>query len=290
MVLRGCRAHPSFASGAAAHRAVRGLTPGARRRTPEGSQATGKAAWHARAVQTGRIENGRKRIRCYLAGTLVADTVDPVLVWEKPQYPAYLLPIVDVRATLSPTGEVRELPVLGAAEVHDIIAVGATAPGAAARCGVHGRDLVRFGWAAMDEWLEEDEPVHTHPRDPYTRVDILASSRRITVEIDGIRVADSVRPRILFETGLPPRYYLPLSDVRMDLLSPSATTSPCPYKGIATYWSAAVRDTRYADIAWTYRAPLPESQKIAGLVCFFDVRVDVLLDGVPPERPRTHFA
>jgi uncharacterized protein (DUF427 family) len=88
--------------------------------------------------------------------------------------------------------------------------------------------------------LKEDEPIYTHPRDPYTRVDILASSRHVRVDVDGVTVADSGQPRILFETGLPPRYYLPLADVRLDLLRPSATQSHCPYKGTASYWALDV--------------------------------------------------
>ncbi|MBO0821350.1 MAG: DUF427 domain-containing protein, partial [Nocardiopsaceae bacterium] len=98
------------------------------------------------------------------------------------------------------------------------------------------------------------------------------------------------RPTILFETGLPPRYYLPLTDVRTDLLRPSDTVTHCPYKGTASYWSVAGRggDVR-EDIVWTYRSPLPESQKIAGLACFYDERVDLYLDGELQDRPRTHF-
>ena len=96
---------------------------------------------------------------------------------------------------------------------------------------------MRLDWNSMGEWFEEDEPVYTHPRDPYSRVDILASSRHIRVEIDGVTVADSRQPRILFETGLPARYYVPLTDVRMDLLRPTGTQTRCPYKGIASYWS-----------------------------------------------------
>ena len=152
------------------------------------------------------------------------------------------------------------------------------------------RDLVRFEWSAMDEWLEEDEPVYTHPRDPYTRVDILASSRHVRVEVDGVTVADSVRPVILFETGLPPRYYLPLSDVRTDLLTPTDTQTHCPYKGTATYWSVDTGHGVRPDLVWMYRAPLAESQKVAGLACFYDEKVDVYLDGERQERPRTHFA
>jgi uncharacterized protein (DUF427 family) len=142
----------------------------------------------------------------------------------------------------------------------------------------------------MGEWLEEDEPVYTHPRDPYHRVDILASSRHVRVEVDGTTVADSARPVILFETGLPPRYYLPLSDIRTDLLTPSVTETHCPYKGTATYWSVDTGHGARPDLAWAYRAPLAESQKIAGLACFYDEKVDVYLDGELQERPRTPFA
>jgi len=142
----------------------------------------------------------------------------------------------------------------------------------------------------MSEWLEEDEPVYTHPRDPYTRVDILASSRHVRVELDGVTVADSHSPRILFETGLPPRYYLPLSDVRTELLRPSARQTSCPYKGTASYWSVETGKRVHTDVAWIYRTPLPESQKIAGLACFYDERVDVFVDGERQERPASPFS
>ena len=99
------------------------------------------------------------------------------------------------------------------------------------------RGHVRFEWAAMDAWFEEDEQVFFHPRDPYTRVDILPSSRHVRVEVDGVTVADSRHARILFETGLPARYYLPKTDVRLDLLEHTDTVTHCPYKGSAEYWS-----------------------------------------------------
>jgi uncharacterized protein (DUF427 family) len=130
----------------------------------------------------------------------------------------------------------------------------------------------------MDAWFEEDEEVFTHPRDPYTRVDILPSSRHVRVEVDGLTVAESTKPTLLFETGLATRYYLPKTDVRMDLLTPTATSSHCPYKGDANYWSLALEGA-VADVAWSYRTPLPESQKIAGLVCFYPEKVDLYVDG-----------
>ncbi|HEX6538520.1 MAG TPA: DUF427 domain-containing protein [Candidatus Dormibacteraeota bacterium] len=149
---------------------------------------------------------------------------------------------------------------------------------------------VRFDWDAMDEWLEEDEPVYTHPRDPYKRIDVLASSRRVVVGLDGVTVAESRRPRILFETHLPPRYYLPLTDARLDLLHPSARHTHCAYKGEASYWSVDTGVRVHRDVVWMYRAPLPEAQKIAGLLCFYNERCDLSVDGVTQTRPRTKFS
>jgi uncharacterized protein (DUF427 family) len=142
----------------------------------------------------------------------------------------------------------------------------------------------------MDEWFEEDEPVIVHPRDPYTRVDILNSSQHVRIDVDGVTVAESRQPRILFETGLPPRYYLPLTDVQLDLLTPSQTQTQCPYKGTATYWDLTVGEKTYQDYVWIYRSPLPESQKIAGLVCFYNEKVDLYLDGELQPRVRTKFS
>jgi uncharacterized protein (DUF427 family) len=240
---------------------------------------------------TVRVEPSAKRVRAFLAGRLVADTRHPSLVWEVPYYPAYYLPLRDVTAGLAPTGRTEHSPSRGDAVLYDVQVDGAVAPGAARRYPNSPleaiRGLVRLEWAAMSEWLEEDEPVYTHPRDPYHRVDILASSRHVRVEVDGTTVADSARPVMLFETGLPPRYYLPLPDVRTDLLVPSATETHCPYKGTATYWSVDAGQGARPDLAWAYRAPLAESQKIAGLACFYDEKTDVYLDGELQERPRT---
>jgi uncharacterized protein (DUF427 family) len=230
-----------------------------------------------------KIEPGRKRVRTYLAGQIVADTIHPVLVWEGPHYPVYYLPAADIRAQLVPAGRTEHSPSRGDAQVCDVKTASATAPAAALQYPesplAELRDLVRLDWSSMSEWFEEDEPVYTHPRDPYTRVDILASSRHVRVELDGITVADSRRPRILFETGLPPRYYLPLTDVRMDLLRPSDSESHCPYKGTAGYWSVDTGRAEHRDIVWTYRFPQPESQTLPGLACFYTEKVDLYVDG-----------
>jgi uncharacterized protein (DUF427 family) len=241
-----------------------------------------------------RVEPSPKRVRAYLAGRLVADTRRPSLVWEIPYYPAYYFPADDVVAELTPTDGTEHSPSRGDARLYDVRVDGAVAEGAAKRYADSPvpalRDLVRLDWDAMDEWLEEDEPVYTHPRDPYHRVDILASSRHVRIEMDGVTIADSARPVILFETGLPPRYYLPLTDLRTDLLRPSDTVTHCPYKGTATYWSVDTGHGVHTDLVWGYRAPLAESQKITGLACFYDEKADVYLDGELQERPRTHFA
>ena len=241
-----------------------------------------------------RVEQGAKRVRVYLAGRLVADTRRPFLVWEIPYYPAYYLPLADVVAELEPIGKTAHSPSRGDAQIFDVRVEGASAESAAKRYPDSPierlRDLIRFDWDAMDEWLEEDEPVYVHPRDPYTRVDILASSRHVRVAVDGVTVADSDRPRILFETGLPPRYYLPLSDIRAELLIPSGTQTHCPYKGTAGYWSVDAGHGVHRDVVWIYRTPLPESQKIAGLACFYDEKVDVYLDGERQAKPRTPFS
>lgn len=241
-----------------------------------------------------RVEQGHKRVRVFLEGRLVADTLSPRLVWEVPYYPAYYFPAEDVRAELIATGTSEHSPSRGDATVYDV-STGAAQAKAAARRYVDSpieelRGLVRFDWDAMSEWFEEDEPVYTHPRDPYSRVDILASSRHIRIEVDGVTVADSVRPHILFETGLPARYYLPLTDVRMELLQPTTTQSHCPYKGTATYHTVDTGHGVHEDLVWMYRAPLPESQKVAGLVCFYNEKVDTYVDGVLQARPHTAFS
>jgi uncharacterized protein (DUF427 family) len=242
-----------------------------------------------------RVEQGAKRVRAYLGGAAVVDTIRPVLVWEKPYYPAYYFPVADVRTELlEPDGGVAHSPSRGDGRTFTIRAGGKEAPGAALRYEDSPiedlRDLIRFEWDAMDAWFEEDEEVFTHPRDPYTRVDILASSRHVRVEVDGVTVAESNRPTLLFETGLPTRYYLPKTHVRMDRLIPTDGETHCPYKGQAGWWSVRGGGEVREDLAWSYRTPLPESQKVAGLVAFYNEKVDIYVDGILQPRPRTKFS
>lgn len=242
-----------------------------------------------------RVEPGTKRVRTFLGGELIADTQAPKLVWEVPYYPAYYFPVGDVRMELlRATKTTSHSPSRGDARYFTVTGGNKEAVDAAWQYPdspiVELAELIRFDWDAMDGWFEEDEEVFVHPRDPYTRVDILASSRRVRVEVDGVTVADSHQARLLFETGLPTRYYVPKTDVRMDLLSATDTVTQCPYKGTAETWAVSTADGLTGDLVWSYRAPVAESAKIAGLMCFYNEKVDIYLDGELIERPKTKFS
>ena len=145
--------------------------------------------------------------------------------------------------------------------------------------------LLTFDWQQLS-WFEEDEPLMAHARDPHKRVDVAPSSRHVRVELDGELLAESRRPLLLFETSLPIRYYLPADDVVAELL-PSATTSTCPYKGVAEWFSVRVGDRVAEDLVWSYPTPIPENPRIGGLVCFLNEKVDLVVDGERLERPVT---
>ena len=242
-----------------------------------------------------RLERGTKRIRTYLGGALVADTANLLLVWEKPYYPVYYFPESDVQLDLlTATGETTRSPSRGDATLFTVATASAKAEGAAYRhldSPVEElRDHVAFKWAAMDAWFEEDEEVYVHARDPHTRVDILPSSRHIEVMIDGVKVADSRAGRFLYETGLPTRYYLPKTDVRMDLLEPTDLHTECPYKGVAGYYDVVINGKRYENVVWWYPFPTAESSRIAGYVAFYNEKLDIYVDGELEERPKTMFS
>ncbi|MEX1173671.1 MAG: DUF427 domain-containing protein, partial [Chloroflexota bacterium] len=237
-----------------------------------------------------RIEPVAKRIRAVLDGVTVFDTDEAALVWEGPHFPVYYIPVEDVDSDLLvPSDHTERSPSRGDARFWSVRVGDRVAHDAARRYPDSPleplRDLIRFEWDAMDAWFEEDEEVHTHARDPHHRVDILPSSRHVEVIVNGVAVADSHRPTVLFETGLPTRYYLPMTDVRTEFLRPSASATGCPYKGTASYWSIEVDGERLDDAVWTYPSPLPESARIAGLACFYNERVDIRVDGILQERP-----
>lgn len=246
--------------------------------------------------QRGRVrtEPSNKRVRVFVGGDCIVDTDDALYVWEGPSYPQYYLPLADFRdGALVPTSTTQRSPSRGTATYFNVRAVSREVVDAAWSYTDSPlealRERVRLDWDAMDAWFEEDEEIFVHPRDPSTRVQILPSSRHVTVAVDGTVVADSHRPSFLYETGLPRRTYIPKLDVRMDLLVASETTSKCPYKGTASYWSVVVAGAVHVDLAWSYPAPRRESESITGLVCFYDELVDLTVDGTLQRRPRTHF-
>ena len=150
--------------------------------------------------------------------------------------------------------------------------------------------MARFEWTAVDSWFEEDEEVFVHPRNPYTRVDALRSTRHVRIQLDDVVLADSPAPVMVFETGLPTRYYFNRTEVNFDHLVASDTVTSCPYKGMTSaYWSVKVGDASYADLAWAYDFPTRQLLPIAGLVSFYNEQVDVIVDGEPLARPKTHF-
>ena len=215
-------------------------------------------------METGHHEPCPRRVRVVHRGLVALDTTEAIYVWEHPYYPWWYVPAASVERALLP-----------AAALSDGV-------------GIDG--YVRIQWDGVDAWFEEDEEVFRHPRDPYHRVDVRDSSRHVRVTVDGVVVAESTRPRLLFETGLPTRYYLPKLDVRMDLLTPTSTSSVCPYKGEAEYWSVNVNGAAHPDVVWGYRDPIPEAFKIAGLVCFYNEKVDIDVDGRDAGRPVTAFS
>lgn len=240
-----------------------------------------------------RVEKSYKRVRALLGGEVVVDSTAPLLVWEVPYYPTYYFPDADVRTDLLvETGETRRSPSRGEATQYTVKAGGKEGAAYAflqpKMAELEGH--IAFVWKTLDHWFEEEEEVYVHPRDPYTRIDILPSSRRVRVEIDGVTVADSTNGRFLFETGLPTRYYIPKTDVRMDLLTPTDLATACPYKGTARYWNATIEGNVHENIVWGYDTPLQESLDIAGLVAFYNEKLDIYIDEVLEDRPKTKFS
>ena len=236
-----------------------------------------------------------RRIRAALGGETVLDTIRARYVWEHAHYPQYYIPLADVREGLLVAEGNSQATTRGTVELHGLRLGDLSRPGTAkllvdARVeGLSG--TVRFDWDALDAWYEEDERVFVHPRDPYTRIDVLRSTRHVKVELGGAVLAESSSPVILFETGLPPRYYLNRTEVDVGQLVPSDTVTACPYKGRTTgYWSLRAGERSDADIAWCYDFPTQQVAPIAGLTAFYNEKVDIFLDGEKLERPRTAFS
>ena len=244
------------------------------------------------AAERGRVERCPRRVRAWAAGELVLDTSAARYVWEFPFYPQFYVPVGDVVDGALVDEDRRLKTQLGVARRCGLRAGEGIRPAAARVYDVDDTSpvagLVRFEWDALDSWFEEDEEVFVHPRNPYVRVDALRSERLIRVELDGVVLAHSSSPVMVFETGLPTRYYLPRTDVAWPHLVVSQTESRCPYKGTtAGYWSTG---SGTEDIAWSYQFPTTAMGAIAGLVAFYDERVDTFVDSELRPRPTTRHA
>lgn len=237
------------------------------------------------------IEPVPRRIRAVLAGEVVLDTTAALYVWEWASYPHYYIPVTDIRPdVLLDEQDVQKLD-RGTARRHGLRVGEASRPGTVrVYTGDALAGMARLDWDALDGWYEEDEQVFVHPRNPYTRVDAVRSTRHVRIELDGSLLAESSSPVMVFETGLPTRYYLNPTEVNFAHLVPTDTVTACPYKGnTSSYWSVRVADAIYPDFAWAYAFPTRQLLPIAGLIAFFNEKVDVTLDGVLLDRPLTHF-
>jgi uncharacterized protein (DUF427 family) len=220
----------------------------------------------------------------------VFETWRALYVWEWPGYPQYCIPIEDmVEGTLVDEDRKGKLAP-GPARRHALRVGGESRPGAAwVWSDGAPEELIgtaRFRWDALDAWFEEDEQVFVHPRNPYTRVDALRSGRNVRVEVEGTVLADAPSSVLVFETGLPTRYYLDPVHVDWSLLDPTDTVTACPYKGTTSgYWSFTGEESRHEDVVWAYDFPTAQMAPIAGMVAFYNENVDLYIDGDLMPRP-----
>jgi uncharacterized protein (DUF427 family) len=225
----------------------------------------------------------QKRIRVMAGGATVADSAATLLLLETGHRPVYYFPRADVRMDLmAATTHHTRCPYKGEASYFSLDAGGRAVENAvwSYEQPIDGMEEIAgrlaFYWNKVDRWFEEDEEIFGHPRDPFHRVDVVPSSREVRVVFNGETVARTRHALFLFETGLPPRYYIPPADVRMDLMTPTSTASICPYKGRASYWSLRIGERTIADAAWAYMDPLPECPRIAGHLAFYPDKVDAV--------------
>lgn len=216
-----------------------------------------------------------RRVRAVFEGRTVMDTRRGMLLHETGLLPQLYVPEADLAAgVLEPTAHHTHCPFKGAASYRSLRVgerVADNAVWAYPNPLPEAEWLAGYAacyWDAVDAWFDEDEQVFGHLRDPYHRVDTRASSRTVRVRVAGEVIAESSRPVLLSETGLPNRWYLHPDDVRLAALETSGTRTHCPYKGDATYYSLRLGERRVEDVAWSYQQPFDGVRAIAGRLCF----------------------
>ncbi len=190
------------------------------------------------------VEPFPRRVRGFRGGKNVLDSERVLLVHRPAQPPTYAFPAEDavgVQCVVEPEAD----------------------------------GYVRVEWDAVDSWCEEEEQVFAHPRNPYHRVDCMATARRLRVALGDIVIVDTTETTGVYETGLAPRLYVGREQLLVDVLRPSATTTYCPYKGTASYWSAVLGEEVVPDVAWSYETPYAECQAIATCLSFDETKIGV---------------
>ena len=233
-------------------------------RAPFGHAPAGRFNFEVPDGEVIYVDPSPRRVRAFLGGEAVLDSTRAKMLHRQGYLCRYFVPRDDVR--WDALGEVKPIePPEGAP-------------------GLDGH--VSFEFDAMERWLEEDDEIISHAPDPYHAVDVRNSSRRVRILFNGEPIAESTRAKVIFETSLPPRWYLPREDVLVDL-EPSEIRTTCAYKGHAGYLSAPSLGEEGENIAWYYPDPRHAVEHVRDLVCFFNERVDIELDGEVQERPMT---
>jgi uncharacterized protein (DUF427 family) len=211
------------------------------------------------------LEAFPRRIRALARGEVVVDSVNVQMLYEQHHLPVWCFRPVDVRL--------------------DVIGSGAW---------IYDRGLAKglagVRWDAVDRWLEEEEEVIVHPRDPYHRLELRDTSRHVEVALAGVTLAVSRAPLVLFETSLPPRWYFAPEEIAAELFENPDVRTGCAYKGWASYFDVRVADCAEPAIAWHYDDPLDGMERIRQRICFFNERVELTVDGELQGQPRTQWS
>ncbi|KAK4690394.1 hypothetical protein P7C71_g6384, partial [Lecanoromycetidae sp. Uapishka_2] len=196
-----------------------------------------------------KIEKTSRRVRGLFDGRYVFDTTAASHVWEHPYYPQFYVPISSINSSQLRKDEAVDedksaflATLKGNSKVTDQVISFEKGPLAG---------LLRIEFGSLDQWFEEDMPIYGHPKDPYKRIEILPSSRTVTIKVDGVTIAESSNNLFLLETMLRMRYYMP--------------------------------KTAHKDLVWWYKYPTAESAPIDGHLCFYNEKVEVYIDGVKEE-------